>query len=155
MGAAYTDAAGAAHPLVMGSYGIGLDRLLECVAEQHRDRNGLALPATVAPYQVALVGLGRAEETWRTADRVFAELVDAGFEVLYDDRRELSAGVKLTDADLRGLPLRVVVGERALAAGGVELCGRTDPERRIVPLEQLAATLKQEIAALHEALVAP
>ncbi len=155
LGAAYTDAAGAAHPLVMGSYGIGLDRLLECVAEQHRDRNGLALPVSVAPYQVALVGLGRAEETWQTAERLFAELVDAGFEVLYDDRRELSAGVKLTDADLRGLPLRVVVGERALAAGGVELCGRTDPERRIVPLEQLAATLKQEIAALHEALVAP
>ena len=150
--AAYTDAAGAAHPIWMGSYGIGLDRLLGCLAEEHHDEQGLALPVSVAPYQVALVGLGRSDEIWHTAERVFAELTAAGLEVLYDDRRELSARVKLTDADLRGLPLRVVIGDRSLAAGGAELSRRTEGERRIVPLDRLAAVLEEEIAALHAAL---
>ena len=154
--ARYTDQAGVAHPIWMGSYGIGLERLLACVAEEHRDAQGLMLPVTVAPYQVALVALARKQETWQSAEAVFAELVAAGIEVLYDDRRELSAGVKLTDADLRGLPLRVVVGERSLAAGGAELSRRGDRERRIVPLDQLSGALQEEIAALHAPLaVAP
>ena len=122
--ARYTDEAGTAHPIVMGSYGIGLERLLACVAEEHRDQHGLVLPVSVAPYQVALVALARKEETWQAAEQVFAALVAAGIEVLYDDRRDLSAGVKFTDADLRGLPLRVVIGERSLAAGGAELSRR-------------------------------
>ena len=150
--ATYTDAAGAAHPIWMGSYGIGLDRLLGCLAEDHHDEQGLALPVSVAPYQVALVGLGRSDEIWHTAERVFAELTAAGLEVLYDDRRELSAGVKLTDADLRGLPLRVVIGDRSLAAGGAELSRRTEEARRIVPVDRLAAVLQEEIAALLAAL---
>ena len=149
--ARFTDEAGVAHPIVMGSYGIGLERLLACVAEEHRDEYGLVLPVTVAPYQVALVALARKEETWQAAERVFAKLVAAGIEVLYDDRRELSAGVKLTDADLRGMPLRVVVGERSLAAGGAELSRRGEAGRRSVPLDTLAATLQEEIAALTAA----
>ena len=153
--ARFTDEAGGAHPIVMGSYGIGLERLLACVAEEHRDEHGLMLPVSVAPYQAALVALARKEETWQAAERVFAELAAAGIEVLYDDRRELSAGVKLTDADLRGMPLRVVVGERSLAAGGAELSRRGEKERRIVPLSQLAATLQEEIAALRTPLTQP
>ena len=147
--ARFTDAAGAAHPIVMGSYGIGLERLLACVAEAHHDERGLALPVSVAPYQAALVALARTPETWQAAERVFAELTAAGIEVLYDDRPELSAGVKLTDADLRGLPLRVVVGERSLAQGGVELSRRGQTDRRIVPLDQLTAAVQEEIAALR------
>jgi len=147
--ARFTDEAGTVHPVVMGSYGIGLERLLACVAEEHRDEHGLVLPVTVAPYQVALVALARKEETWRAAERVFADLVAAGIEVLYDDRRDLSAGVKFNDADLRGLPLRVVIGERSLAAGGAELSHRGQRDRRTVPLEALPDTLNQEIAALR------
>lgn len=150
--ARFTDAAGAAHPVVMGSYGIGLERLLACVAEEHHDARGLALPVAVAPYQVSLVPLARKPETWQAAERLFAALTAAGIEVLYDDRRGLSAGVKLTDADLRGLPLRVVVGERSLAAGGAELSRRGAAERRIVPPEQLGAALQEEIAALRASL---
>lgn len=150
--ARYTDSAGAAHPIMMGAYGIGLERLLACVAEAHHDAQGLALPVSVAPYQVALVALARKPETWQAAERVFAELTAAGIEVLYDDRRELSAGVKLTDADLRGLPLRVVVGERSLAQGGVELSRRGDTGRRIVAPAQLTAALQEEVAALHAGL---
>ena len=81
-----------------------------------------------------------------------AELAAAGIEVLYDDRRDLSAGVKFADADLRGMPLRVVVGERSLAAGGAELSRRGAKERRIVPLNKLADTLQDEIAALRTPL---
>ena len=150
--ARYTDEAGAAHPIVMGSYGIGLERLLACVAEEHRDEYGLMLPVSVAPYQVALVALARKDETWQAAERVFSDLVAAGIEVLYDDRRDLSAGVKFNDADLRGLPLRVVVGDRSLAAGGAELSRRGDTDRRIVPLDALPDTLHEEIAALGAAL---
>lgn len=150
--ARFTDAAGAAHPVVMGSYGIGLERLLACVAEEHHDARGLALPVAVAPYQVSLVPLARKPETWQAAERLFAALTAAGIEVLYDDRRGLSAGVKLTDADLRGLPLRVVVGERSLAAGGAELSRRGAAERRIVPPEQLGAALQEEIADLRASL---
>lgn len=150
--ARFTDAAGAAHPIVMGSYGIGSERLLACVAEEHHDARGLALPASVAPYQVSLVALARKPETWQAAERLFAALTAAGIEVLYDDRRGLSAGVKLTDADLRGLPLRVVVGERSLAAGGAELSRRGAAERRIVPQEQLGAALQAELAALRAPL---
>ena len=150
--ARFTDAAGAAHPIAMGSYGIGLERLLACVAEEHHDARGLALPVSVAPYQVSLVALARKPETWQAAERLFAELTAAGIEVLYDDRRGLSAGVKLTDADLRGLPLRVVVGERSLAAGGAELSRRGAAERRIVPPDQLGAALLEEIAALRAPL---
>lgn len=150
--ARFTDAAGAAHPIVMGSYGIGLERLLACVAEEHHDARGLALPVSVAPYQVSLVALARKPETWQAAESLFAELTAAGIEVLYDDRRGLSAGVKLTDADLRGLPLRVVVGERPLAAGGAELSRRGDAERRVVPPDQLGTALLEEIAALRAPL---
>ena len=140
----------------MGSYGIGLERLLACVAEEHRDEHGLVLPVSVAPYQVALVVLARNEETWRAAERVFADLVAAGIEVLYDDRRDLSAGVKFNDADLRGLPLRVVLGERSLAAGGAELSRRGETDRRIAPLDALTDTLQEEIAELRATLtVAP
>ena len=147
--ARYTDEAGTAHPIVMGSYGIGLERLLACVAEQHRDEHGLMLPVSVAPYQVALVALARKEETWQAAERVFADLMEAGIEVLYDDRRDLSAGVKFNDADLRGLPLRVVIGERSLASGGAELSRRGRRDRRTVPLDALAGMLQAEIATLR------
>ena len=152
--ARFTDESGAAHPIVMGSYGIGLERLLACVAEEQRDEHGLMLPVSVAPYQVSLVALARKEETWQAAERVFADLVAAGIEVLYDDRRDLSAGVKFNDADLRGLPLRVVIGERSLAAGGAELSRRGQRDRRTVPLDALPETLQQEIAALHSSLTA-
>lgn len=150
--ATYTDEEGVERPIWMGSYGIGLGRLLACVAEEHRDRYGLRLPISVAPYHVSLVVLAREEETWTAADRVFEEMCAAGIEVLYDDRRDLRAGVKFNDADLRGLPLRLVIGERSLAAGGAELSHRGVRESRIIPLDDLIAELRGEIAALRAPL---
>ncbi len=152
LGAFFTDEDGSEKPIYMGSYGIGLGRLLACVAEEYRDERGLRLPISVAPYQVNLVSLARAPDGAEAAECIFTELVDAGFEVLYDDRDDASAGVKLTDADLRGLPLRVVIGERSLERGGAELKRRTDDEARVVALDRLVAEIRAEIEALEAEL---
>jgi len=152
MDARYTDESGVGQPIWMGSYGIGLGRLLACVAEEHRDDNGLTLPVSVAPYQVSLIGLGRGDETHEIVEGVFQTLLDAGVEVLFDDRREQSPGVKLKDSDLRGLPLRVVIGERSLKAGGAELRRRSGGEDRIVPLDDLVEEIRGELDAMYATL---
>jgi prolyl-tRNA synthetase len=145
LGATYLDATGQARPIVMGSYGIGVGRLLACVAEAHHDERGLKLPVTVAPYEVHLVRLGREERDVESqADELYRALQAAGLEVLYDDR-EASPGVKFADADLIGLPLRVTVSPRSLAAGGIELKRRDQEQTRIVPHEDA-------ITAVHEAV---
>ena len=147
LGATYLDESGASHPIVMGSYGIGLGRLLACIAEEHRDADGLALPISVAPYQIALVALARSETTRQAADRLYDELRAAGVEVLYDDR-DVRPGVKFADADLRGLPLRLTVSDRSLRQGSVELKRRTARETRLVPVGEAITAVQAEIAVL-------
>jgi prolyl-tRNA synthetase len=120
LGANYLDQAGAAGPVVMGSYGIGVDRLLQVIIEQHHDTAGVIWPASVAPADVHLVRLGKGETVRAAADVLYDELRTAGVRVLYDDRDE-TAGVKFNDADLLGLPLRLLVSERLLAEGMVEI----------------------------------
>ena len=151
LGAYYTDEDGEERPIVLGYYGIGLGRLLACVAEEHRDDRGLALPISVAPFAVSLVSLARGGETGAAAERLYDELRSAGVEVLFDDR-EASPGVKLNDADLQGMPLRLLVSERSLKAGGAELKRRTAPEARLVPLEEAVETIRAEVAALEAEL---
>ena len=150
MGCTYLDKDGQAKPVVMGSYGIGVGRLLACVAEEHHDDNGLIWPITVAPYQVHLINLSQPSDT---AERLYEDLVGNGVEVLLDDRDE-SPGVKFNDADLIGLPLRITVGDRALKQGGVELKRRTSEDKAIVPLGKIVATVQSEIAALEEEIAA-
>ncbi len=150
MGCYYLDAEGQPRPVIMGSYGIGLGRLLACIAEEHHDEYGLIWPISVAPYAIhliALAGKGSAE-TLATAERLYAELQAAGIETLYDDRAE-SPGVKFNDADLIGLPLRLTVSDRALKSGGVEFKRRDRQERQIVPLDQIVSRIQTEIAALY------
>lgn len=137
LGATFTDAEGRAQPVVMGSYGIGVGRLLACIAEAHNDARGLCLPAAVAPYAVHLVQLRGGEEA---AETLYAQLQAAGVETLLDDR-EATPGVKFNDADLIGLPLRLTVGARSLAAGGVEAKERRAAETRIIPLDGVTAWL--------------
>jgi prolyl-tRNA synthetase len=151
VGAFFTDESGEERPIVMGSYGIGLGRLLACVAEEHRDDRGLMLPISVAPFEVSLVSLARSGDTAAAADRLYEELQAAGLEVLYDDR-DASPGVKLNDADLQGMPLRLLVSERSLKAGGVELKRRSRDEARLVPPEEAAAAARGEADALREAV---
>jgi prolyl-tRNA synthetase len=150
LGCTYLDKDGQQKPVIMGSYGIGVGRLLACVAEEHHDEHGLIWPVTVAPYQVHLVllrgkGNPQAEET---ADKLYVDLQAAGIEVLYDDRDE-SPGVKFNDADLIGLPIRITVSERALGQGGVELKLRHQPDKSIVPLDLSVEHVRSEIAALE------
>jgi prolyl-tRNA synthetase len=149
MGCHYLDAQGQPQPVVMGSYGIGIGRLLACVAEQHHDEAGLIWPITVAPYPVHLVLLaGRgSSETAEVAERLYAELESAGVQALYDDRLE-SPGVKFNDADLIGLPIRLTVSDRAMQAGGVEFKRRDRTEREVVPFETIVQRVKSEILSM-------
>jgi prolyl-tRNA synthetase len=139
--ATYLDENGRPQFIFMGSYGIGLDRLMAIIVEGHHDQDGIIWPESVAPYQVHLLHLGKGDDVREAAEGIYDELHDAGFEVLYDDR-ELSAGVKFKDADLIGIPWRVTVGARGLAQGGVEVKRRDSSERHLIPLDQLQTFLQ-------------
>ena len=151
MGAMYTDEQGAEHPIVMGSYGIGVGRTLACVAEEYSDEYGLDLPVSVAPYHVILVSLGRAGAVREQAEALYGTLTAAGVEVLYDDR-DVSPGVKFADADLRGMPLRCTISERSLERGGVEFGRRRSKEWEIVPLNEAVARIQAAIEACFDDL---
>ena len=149
VGATYLDAKGEEKPIVMGSYGIGVGRLLACVAEEHRDDAGLIWPITVAPYQVHIVSLGPAGSPAQAAsERVCAALEAAGVEALFDDRAE-SPGVKFADADLIGIPLRLTLSEKSLKAGGVELKLRREAAKRIVAEGAIVDGVREEIRKLQ------
>jgi len=152
LGATFLDAAGTQKPVIMGSYGIGVGRLLACIAEEHHDEHGLKWPISVAPYHVHLITLGdEGTEVRRTADDLYAALQADDIEVLYDDRDE-RPGVKFNDADLIGIPLRVTVSERALAQGGVELKYRSEKDKVIVPREEIIGRLESALAFMRDAL---
>jgi prolyl-tRNA synthetase len=154
MGCTFLDAQGQPQPVIMGSYGIGLGRLLACVAEAHHDESGLVWPISVAPYHVHLVLLAGKEslsEEQVLAEKLYSQLTAAGVEVLFDER-DASPGVKFNDADLIGLPLRLTVSRRALQAGGVEFKRRDRPERRVVAVEEVLAEIRKTIDALQSDL---
>ena len=152
LGVTFLDQGGKAQPVLMGSYGIGVGRLLACIAEEHHDDYGLIWPVTVAPYHVQLVLLpgGEAESA---ATRLYDEIRAAGVEVLFDDRNE-RPGVKFMDADLIGLPLRVTLGERSLKKGGAEIKRRNSKESVVVPLDQTVEKVRQEIRDLEAEIAA-
>lgn len=138
LGATYLDESGTARPIVMGSYGIGPARIAAAAVEQTADEHGIAWPRALAPFDLELVGLGRAgSEEQAYADRLYDELRALGADVLYDDR-DLGPGQKFADAELLGCPLRVTVGKRTLSGGELELQVRRGRETRGVPLEGAA-----------------
>ena len=146
-GAGFLDPDGKRKPVVMGSYGIGVGRLLACVAEEHRDEDGLVWPISVAPYQAHLVA---AEDEMGTG--LYEELLSAGVEILYDDRRE-SLGTKFKDADLIGAPIRLTLTPRSLKRGGVEIKLRRETGSRVVPVEDAVVTVKQMISDLEDEIL--
>ncbi len=139
LGATFLDEDGVEKPIVMGSYGIGPARIAAAAIEQRADERGIVWPRALAPWQVHLVSLAKAGEAEReAADRIYEQLREAGGEVLYDDR-DAGPGQKLTDAELLGCPLRIVVGRRGLANGVVEASERGSGTEHELPVEEAAA----------------
>jgi prolyl-tRNA synthetase len=142
--ATYADEQGNLRHPVMGCYGIGLGRVFAGAIEANHDERGIIWPPELAPYDVHLVGLGFDKPGVReSAEQVYQQLCDAGFEVLYDDREEGSAGVKFNDADLLGMPVRVTVSPRSIENGGAEVKLRTEKDGKVVPLDGAAAAVRE------------
>jgi prolyl-tRNA synthetase len=132
MGCAYTDETGAARPMIMGCYGLGIGRTVAAAIEQNHDADGIVWPLPLAPFQLLLAALNPEDARVRgAADALYDALRERGVEVLYDDRDE-RPGVKFKDADLVGVPVRLVVGAKSLAAGAVELSLRRDRAKQAV-----------------------
>jgi prolyl-tRNA synthetase len=148
-GATYLGEDGAAHPIVMGSYGIGVGRNVACIVEAHHDDKGIVWPAEVAPFAAHLVSIGAAKEPRVTeiAERLHGLAADAGLrrEILWDDRDE-SPGVKFTDAELLGMPWVLTVSPRSLAAGGIEVTERATGARATLPIEEVERRLVEGFA---------
>jgi prolyl-tRNA synthetase len=156
MGAVFNDEDGVQKPVIMGSYGIGVGRLLACLAEEYADDKGLSLPVSVAPYHVTLVALADKPELAELADKTYEQLKADGIEVFYDDRemKMASAGVKFADADLIGIPIRITISKRSVQNGGAEIKLRKEEKGEIVQLDQLSAKVKEIVQGLFAQLKA-
>jgi prolyl-tRNA synthetase len=132
MGCAYTDEAGESHAMEMGCYGLGIGRTVAAAIEQNHDEKGIIWPRALAPFEVLVLPLGNDAEVVTLAEKAYEELSARGVDVLLDDRDE-RPGVKFNDADLLGIPVRLVIGARSLAEDKVELSLRRDGEKRMVP----------------------
>jgi len=143
LAATFSDEAGELKPAVMGCYGIGVGRVFAGAIEANHDERGIIWPPELAPYDVHLVGLGFDKPGVReSAEQVYQQLVDAGLDVLYDDREDGSAGVKFNDADLLGMPVRVTVSPRSIENGGAEVKRRTEKDARVVGLGEAAGAVR-------------
>ena len=136
MGATYLDRQGKAQLIFMGCYGIGLGRLLASIVEVNHDADGIIWPLSVAPYHIHLMHIGKGEEIVQRTERLYQQLREEGYEVLYDDRQE-SPGIKFKEADLLGMPVRLTISQRTLNEDSVEVKFRSEPERKVVKLDQL------------------
>ncbi|MFP3899033.1 MAG: proline--tRNA ligase [Dehalococcoidia bacterium] len=145
-GASFLDSEGRARPIIMGSYGIGLGRLLAAIVEQSHDDRGIIWPLPVAPYQLHLCPLNADKpEVLSTAQQIYQELQEQGIAVLFDDRQE-SPGVKFNDADLLGMPLRLTLSPRTLQHQSIEAKWRTAQVSELLPLDSLAVRVKELLA---------
>jgi prolyl-tRNA synthetase len=142
LGATFLDEDGRERPIVMGSYGIGPARIAAAAIEQGADEHGICWPKAIAPFDVHLVGLGKAGSAEdNLAEGLYRDLAATGFDVLYDDRN-VSAGEKLVEAELLGCPARVVAGRRSLESGELEVQVRRGLQARSVPLQDAATALR-------------
>lgn len=149
LGLSVLDENGKARVVTMGSYGIGVSRVMAALAETYHDDKGLAWPIHLAPFHVQVLATGKDEAVFEAATELATTLDEAGFEVLYDDRRKVSAGVKFADAELLGVPYTVVVGRDLAKEGTVEIRERRSGERHCVPVAQagddVAKVLRQAL----------
>jgi len=144
MGAYFVDENGENKPLIMGCYGIGINRTMSAIIEQHHDENGIVWPMSVAPYKVIVVpAVFKSEEQMQTAEKLYNEIKALGIDVLLDDRNE-RAGVKFKDADLIGIPIRITVGKK-IADGEVEFKLRSSSDIETISLDSVIDRVKKEI----------
>ena len=148
MQAVFLDEKGVSHPMLMGCYGIGVTRIVAAAIEQNHDERGIVFPQPVAPFPACIVPVGyhRDESVRDAADRLYAELTASGVEVLLEDR-DARPGVLFADMDLIGVPHRLVISGRGLAAGSIEYKGRRDAEPRSLPLASAQSFLRERLLA--------
>ncbi|MCB2204139.1 proline--tRNA ligase [bacterium] len=147
----FLDAEGKEHPIIMGSYGIGVERIVACHIEQRHDKDGICWHPSIAPFQIQVTGLKVESDMVREhAEKITADLEGAGLEVLYDDRTGVSPGFKFKDADLLGMPVNVIVGEKHLKDGNVEIKVRHSGERHVLPLADVVSKCENLVTELME-----
>jgi len=146
MGANFNDKDSKSKPAIMGCYGIGLGRLLGAVAELNHDENGIIWPKVVAPFAVHLIQLGDDKKVKKAAEKVYQDLQKQCIEVLYDDRDKKSAGEKFVEADLIGIPIRMVVSERTLELDSVEIKKRNEQKTKFIKIHGLLHLVEQLVA---------
>jgi len=146
MGALFLDKNGKENPIVMGSYGIGVERVMACYIEQNHDDFGIIWDKTLAPFDIQLMGLNMKKDVIvEASNKIYDELTGSGFEVLFDDRTNVQAGFKFKDADLLGMPVQVIVGDKKLKENKVEVKFRRTGERFDVELSELIEKIKEII----------
>ena len=145
--ATYLDEKGEAKPIIMGSYGIGIERIIACHIEQNHDDNGIIWDKSIAPYHVHLIAVSmKSKDVVEKAEHLYAELTNAGIDVLFDDRAATTPGFKFKDADLLGMPYQVIVGEKNLANGKIEIKVRKSGERILVEAGDVINKVKELLA---------
>lgn len=146
LGVLYLDEHGKEKPVVMGSYGIGVERILACYIEQNYDEKGIIWKEPLSPFDIHLIGLNmKNSSVAETTEKLYTQLQNEGYEVLFDDRIEGSAGVKFNDADLIGLPLQIIVGEKNLKENKVEIKNRRTGTKKLVELNKLFESLQEAL----------
>ena len=148
LGLKVLDQNGKTVPVWMGSYGIGVSRVMACIAETHHDEKGLAWPAIIAPAQVHVVATGKDAAAFEAAEQLIADLEAKGIEVIFDDRKKVSPGVKFKDAELIGVPLIAVAGRDTVNNGTIEVRDRNGENAEAVPVADAAQMIADRVAAL-------
>lgn len=144
MHATFLDEQGKEQPIIMGSYGIGVERIVACHIEQNHDADGITWDPVLAPFLFHLIAVGtKSAAVVQTAEELFTEIQAAGLEVLFDDRKDVSPGFKFKDADLLGMPYQVIVGDKNLTAGNIEIKERRTGKRWLHPRATIMAHLKE------------
>ena len=148
LGLKVLDQNGKTVPVWMGSYGIGVSRVMACIAETHHDEKGLAWPAVIAPAQVHGVATGKDAAAFEAAEQLIGELEAKGIEVIFDDRKKVSPGVKFKDAELIGVPIIAVAGRDTVNNGTIEVRDRNGENAEAVPVADAAQAIADRVAAL-------
>ncbi len=144
LGATFLDENGKEKPIIMGSYGIGVERVLACHIEQNYDEKGIVWDEHLKPFDIHLIGLNMKKEiVSQTSEKIYNDLTSAGYDVLFDDRTTVQAGVKFNDADLIGIPVQVIIGERGLKENKIEIKLRKTGEKISITLNELSEKLKE------------